>query len=155
MPCSQTMKSSYLCDKIREFCRPEVQDMVCPRPDGLHEARPQLPPAEEIDQPPPLKKPHQCSHCHKSDVTTKEHAPILNRLWLFLFPYPCHNLTSRTQVLLLWPVLQQETLTESLDSAELTSFYSGFQDYSLHKNTPISLHPRIQECSPALPRYTR
>jgi len=37
-----------------------------------------------------------------------------------------------TQVLLLWPALQQETLTESLDSAELTSFYSGFQDYSLH-----------------------
>ena len=107
------------------------------------------------DQPPPLKKPRQCSHCHKSDVTTKEYAPILNRLWLLLFQYPCHNLTSRTQVLLLWPVLQQETLTESLDSAELTSFYSGFQDYSLHKNTPISLHPRIQECSPALPRYTR
>ena len=57
---------AYLHDKIREFCREEVQDLVCPAPMGT--ITQPLPPASQPEptqpiQPPPAKKQRLCSEC--------------------------------------------------------------------------------------------
>ena len=57
----------YLYDKIREFCNPDVQDVVCPRPactlPGETQTRSILNQQKVV--PPPSKKPRLCSNCKR------------------------------------------------------------------------------------------
>ena len=55
----------YLYEKIREFCRPEVQDFVYPRLEGYTISE-EGPVQVTESQPPPAKKPRKCSHCKQS-----------------------------------------------------------------------------------------
>ena len=59
-------RQCYLYEKIREFCQPDVRDIVCPRPEGMEPAPPApvaLP--TEPGHPPPAKKPRHCGNCHE------------------------------------------------------------------------------------------
>lgn len=63
-------RQTYLFEKIREFCRPEVQDIVCPKPAGYADTdgpAPALPPTnnESAQSAPPPSKRRLCSLCHQ------------------------------------------------------------------------------------------
>ena len=57
----------YLYEKIREFCREDVRDLVCPRPNFLPPTSPtqmSLPSSQETDY--PRKRGRICSNCGTS-----------------------------------------------------------------------------------------
>ena len=63
----------YLYEKIREYCRPEVRDLVCPRPrdyaERPHAPLPSVPlplPEEAQRESAPLRKRRKCSECHQT-----------------------------------------------------------------------------------------
>lgn len=76
-------RKQYLFEKIREFCRPEVRDDVCPQPDGYLDAvldplvQAQTPPSPE--HPPPAKKQRACSQC-KQKGHNKRRCPQLKKI---------------------------------------------------------------------------
>lgn len=58
----------YLYEKIREFCNPDVQDLVCPKPTGNYPKKSdsdQTRSEQQDSMEPAPKKPRLCSNCRK------------------------------------------------------------------------------------------